>query len=117
METKVEQGKGVRVSVLNKVVKVGLIEVAFEQTLEGSGGVNHVGIWGKSVPGTGNRQCKDSDVVMCLACSGNRKMVLWLVWSERRGGERLEMERPCRTLLFAGSEMESHWVVLSRGRT
>lgn len=34
----------------------------FEQKLEQGETVNHVGIWGKSVPGRGNRQCKDPEM-------------------------------------------------------
>lgn len=63
-----------QVAVLNRVDKVGLIEkVAVKQRLEEGGGVSHMGIWGKSVPGRGNRQHKGSEAVMCLACSRNSK--------------------------------------------
>lgn len=63
-----------QVAILNRVDKVCLIKkVAFKQRLEECGGVSHMGIWGRSVPGRGNRQHEGSEAVMCLACSRNSK--------------------------------------------
>ena len=42
--------------------------VTLEPRLEGGEQVSHAGIWGKSVPGRMNSECKGPGALACLAC-------------------------------------------------
>lgn len=45
-----------------------------------------MGIWGKSVPGTGNGMCKGPEVGMCLVWPDTAGRPVWLEWRDRARG-------------------------------